>query len=146
MIVKVPCPQRRSPTLPTEKLSTYVDVPVHDLMQARAVTVLSRPSPAPTCCNVELPAIAVVRHLLGRRSEAEFLAEVSHDWHCLVPVLPCQHEPTAAPALAGGRSSSFRTVLAARRPETTANRSIPAPGHDLVVRFGRDAARAWSNA
>jgi hypothetical protein len=41
---------------------------------------------------VELLAIAEVRHLLGRRSEAGFLAEVARAWGHLFPVLPRQSE------------------------------------------------------
>ena len=54
--------------LPTEELFVYVYVLVHDLMLSRAVVVPGRPGPAPACSDAELLAIAVVRHLLGRRS------------------------------------------------------------------------------
>jgi hypothetical protein len=76
--------------LPTEELFVYVYVLVHDLMLARAVVVPGRPGPAPACSDAELLAITVVRHLLGRRSEAGFLAEAARDWGHLFPRLPCQ--------------------------------------------------------
>ena len=78
--------------LPTEDLFVYVYVLVHDLMLAGAIVVPRRPGPAPACSDAELLAIAVVRHLLGRRSEAGFLAEVARDWGHLFPRLPHQSE------------------------------------------------------
>ena len=65
--------------LPTEELFVYVYVLVHDLMLAGAIVVPARPGPSPACTDAELLAIATVRHLLGRRSEAGFLAEVARD-------------------------------------------------------------------
>jgi hypothetical protein len=87
--------------LPTEELFVYVYVLVHDLMLAGAVVVPGRPGPAPACSDAELLAIAVVRHLLGRRSEAGFLAEIGRDWGHLFPVLPCQSEANRRPLAAG---------------------------------------------
>jgi len=78
--------------LPTEDLFVYVYVLIDDLMRGGAIAVPPRPGPAPACSDAELLAIAVVRHLLGRRSEAGFLAEVARDWGCLFPVLPHQSE------------------------------------------------------
>src|SRR5512135_2382915 len=78
--------------LPTEDLFVYVYVLIHDLMAAGAITVPPRPGPAPACTDAELLAIAVARHLPGRRSEAGFLAEVARDWGHLFPHLPHQSE------------------------------------------------------
>src|SRR5512135_1110290 len=72
----------------TEDLFVYVYVLIHDLMLAGAIAVPSRPGPAPACTDAELLAIAVARHLPGRRSEAGFLAEVARDWSHLFPCLP----------------------------------------------------------
>jgi hypothetical protein len=47
--------------LPAEDLFGYVYVLIHDLMLAGAVAV-PRPGPAPACSDVELLAIAEVRH------------------------------------------------------------------------------------
>jgi hypothetical protein len=63
--------------LPTEDLFVYVYVVVDDAIAARAIAIPARPGPVPGCSDAELLAIAVVRHLLGRRSEAGFLAEVA---------------------------------------------------------------------
>ena len=62
------------------------------LADPRAVAIAPRPGPAPGCTDAELLAIALMRHLLGRRSEAGFLAEVARDWGHLFPVLPHQSE------------------------------------------------------
>jgi hypothetical protein len=56
--------------LPTEDLFVYVYVLIHDLMRGGSIAVPPRPGPAPACSDAELLAIAVVRHLLGRRSAA----------------------------------------------------------------------------
>ena len=78
--------------LPTEDLFVYVYTLIDDAIKARAVAIPPRPGPSPACSDAELLAIAMVRHLLGRRSEAGFLAEVARDWGHLFPVLPHQSE------------------------------------------------------
>src|SRR5271167_4199264 len=146
--------------LPTEELFVYVYVLVHDLMLARAVAVPSRPGPAPACTDAELLAIAVVRHLLGRRSESGFLAEVAWDWGHLFPVLPCQSEANRRTRWLWGAFEQLRLALAARLPEDDCQQvdtsALPVkhpsrvrgpdqwtgPGNDLAARFGRDAAHA----
>jgi hypothetical protein len=146
--------------LPTEELFVYVYVLVHDLMLARAVVVPGRPGPAPACSDAELLAIAVVRHLLGRRSESGFLAEVARDWGHLFPVLPCQSEANRRTRWLWGAFEQLRAVLAARLPEDDCQQvdtsALPVrhpsrvrgpdqwtgPGNDLAARFGRDAAHA----
>jgi hypothetical protein len=65
--------------LPTEELFVYVYVLVHDLILSGAVQIPRRPGPTPACTDAEPLAIAEVRHLLGRRSEPGFLAEVARD-------------------------------------------------------------------
>jgi hypothetical protein len=92
--------------LPTEELFVYVYAPVHGLIVSGAVRIPRRPGPAPACTDAELLAIAEVRHLLGRRSESAFLAEVARDRGHLFPRLPHQGEATAAPAGSGARSNS----------------------------------------
>jgi Transposase DDE domain len=146
--------------LPTEELFVYVYVLVHDLMLARAVVVPGRPGPAPACTDAELLAIAVVRHLLGRRSESGFLAEVARDWGHLFPVLPCQSEANRRTRWLWGAFEQLRIALAARLPEDDCQQAdtsaLPVkhpsrvrgpdhwtgPGNDLAARFGRDAAHA----
>jgi Transposase DDE domain len=146
--------------LPTEDLFVYVYVLVHDLVLARAVVVPGRPGPAPACSDAELLAIAVVQHLLGRRSEAGFLAEVARDWGHLFPVLPHQSEANRRTRWLWGAFEQIRASLAARLPEDDCQQvdtsALPVrhpsrvrgadqrtgPGNDLAARFGRDAAHA----
>ena len=101
--------------LPTEELFVYVYVLVHDLVLAGSVQIPRRPGPAPACSDAELLAIAVVRHLLGRRSESGFLAEVARDWGQLFPVLPCQSEANRRTRWLWGAFEQLRALLAARR-------------------------------
>jgi hypothetical protein len=146
--------------LPTEDLFVYVYVLIHDLMRGGAIAVPRRPGPAPACSDAELPAIAVVRHLLGRRSEAGFLAEAARDWGCLFPVLPHQSEANRRTRWPWGAFEQLRAALAARLPEDDCQQvdtsALPVkhpsrvrgpdqwtgPGNDLAARFGRDAAHA----
>jgi Transposase DDE domain len=146
--------------LPTEDLFVYVYVLVDDAIRSRAIAIAPRPGPAPACSDAELLAIALVRHLLGRRSEAGFLAEVARDWAHLFPALPHQSEANRRIRWLWGAFEQLRAMLAARLPaddrqqvDTTA---LPVkhtsrvrgadgwtgPGNDLAARFGRDAAHA----
>src|SRR5689334_20434710 len=146
--------------LPTEELFVYVYVLVHDLMLSGTIRIPRRPGPAPACTDAELLAIAEVRHLLGRRSESGFLAEVARDWGHLFPVLPHQSEANRRIRWLWGAFEQLRALLAARRPEDDCQQAGTAalpvkhtsrvrgpdgwtgPGNDLTARFGRDAARA----
>jgi hypothetical protein len=146
--------------LPTEDLFVYVYVLVHDLILAGAVKIPPRPGPSPACTDAELLAIAQVRHLLGRRSESAFLAEVARDWGHLFPRLPCQSEANRRTRWLWGAFEQLRAVLAVRLPEDDCQQvdtsALPVkhasrvrgpdqwtgPGNDLAARFGRDAAHA----
>ena len=146
--------------LPTEDLFVYVYVLVDDAITAGAIAIPPRPGPAPACSDAELLAIALVRHLLGRRSEAGFLAEVARDWAHLFPRLPHQSEANRRIRWLWGASEQLRAALAARLPEDDCQQidtsALPVkhasrvrgpdqwtgPGNDLAARFGRDAAHA----
>ena len=145
--------------LPTEDLFVYVYVLVDDAIADGAVRIPPRPGPLPACCDVELLTIALVRHLLGRRSEAGFLAEVARDWGHLFPRLPHQSEANRRTRWLWGAFEQLRAALAARLPvddcqqlDTTAlpvKHPSRARGPDgwvgpngLHARFGRDAAHA----
>jgi Transposase DDE domain len=146
--------------LPTEDLFVYVYVLVDDAVSSRAVAIAPRPGPAPACTDAELLAIALVQHLLGRRSEAGFLAEVAQDWAYLFPVLPHQSEANRRIRWLWGAFEQLRAMLAARLPEDDCQQidttALPVkhtsrvrgadgwtgPGNDLAARFGRDAAHA----
>ncbi len=146
--------------LPTEDLFVYVYVLVDDAISAGAIAIAARPGPAPACSDAELLAIAVVRHLLGRRSEAGFLAEVARDWAYLFPRLPHQSQANRRIRWLWGAFEQLRVMLAARLPEDDCQQidtsALPVkhtsrvrgpdqwtgPGNDLTARFGRDAAHA----
>jgi hypothetical protein len=146
--------------LPTEDLFVYVYVLIHDLITAGAIAIPARPGPEPACSDAELLAIAIVRHLLGRRSEAGFLAEVARDWGHLFPRLPHQSEANRRIRWLWGAFEQVRVTLAARLPEDDCQQidttALPVrhpsrvrgpdgwtgPGNDLAARFGRDAAHA----
>jgi len=146
--------------LPTEDLFVYVYVLVDDAISSGAIAIPPRPGPAPACSDAELLAIALVRHLLGRRSEAGFLAEVARDWAHLFPRLPHQSEANRRIRWLWGASEQLRALLAARLPEDDCQQidtsALPVkhasrvrgpdqwtgPGNDLAARFGRDAAHA----
>ena len=102
--------------LPTEDLFVYVYVLVDDTIGAGAIAIPSRPGPAPGCSDGELLAIALVRHLLGRRSEAGFLAEVACDWAHLFPKLPHQSQANRRIRWLWGAFEQLRAMLAARLP------------------------------
>ena len=145
--------------LPTEDLFVYVYVLIDDAIAAGAIAIPARPGPAPGCSDAELLTIAQVRHLLGRRSEAGFLAEVARDWSHLFPRLPCQSEANRRIRWLWGAFEQFRMALAARLPADDCQQidtsAIPVKhasrvrGPDgwtgpngLHARFGRDAAHA----
>jgi hypothetical protein len=145
--------------LPTEDLFVYVYVLIDDAIACGAIAIPPRPGPAPACSDAELLTIAQVRHLLGRRSEAGFLAEVARDWAHLFPVLPHQSEASRRIRWLWGAFEQFRAHLAAGVPagdcqqiDTSAlpvRHTSRVRGPDgwtgpggLHARFGRDAAHA----
>jgi hypothetical protein len=145
--------------LPTEDLFVYVYVLIDDLITAGVIAIPPRPGPAPACSDAELLAVALVRHLLGRRSEAGFLAEVARDWAHLFPVLPHQSEANRRIRWLRGAFELLRRSLAARLPADDCQQvdtsALPVKhpsrvrgpdgwtGPDgLHAQFGRDAAHA----
>lgn len=146
--------------LPAEDLFVYVYVLVDDAISSGAIAIAPRPGPAPGCSDAELLTIALGRHLLGRRSEAGFLAEVARDWAHLFPQLPHQSEANRRIRWLWGAFEQLRALLAARLPEDDCQQvdtsALPVkhtsrvrgadgwtgPGNDLAARFGRDAAHA----
>lgn len=145
--------------LPTEDLFVYVYVLVDDAVAAGEVRIPSRPGPVPACSDAELLTIALVRHLLGRRSEAGFLAEVARDWANLFPRLPHQSEVNRRTRWLWAAFEQLRAALTAALPVDdcaqvdTSALPVKHPSrvrgpdgwvgpHGLVARFGRDAAHA----
>ena len=76
--------------MPLADVFVHVYVLVDDALRRGAVP--PRPGPAPACSDAEVLTVALTRHLLGRPSEAGFLAEVRRDWGHSFPALPAQSE------------------------------------------------------
>jgi hypothetical protein len=146
--------------LATELLFVYVYCLVDDAIKAGALLIPRRPGPAPDCTDAELVTIALVRHLLGRRSENGFLAEVRRDWPGLFPHLPDQPEVNRRTRWLWGAFEQLRAAWAATVPADPVQQidtsALPVkhpsrvrgpdqwtgPGNDLAARFGRDGAHA----
>jgi hypothetical protein len=103
--------------LPTEDLFVHVYVLVDDAIMDKVVAIPPRPGPVPACSDAEVLTVALVRHLLGRRSEAGWLAEVRYDWAHLFPRLPTQSEFNRRARWLWGAFEQLRASLAARCPE-----------------------------
>ena len=102
--------------LPLADLFVHVYVLVDQAVSTGLVRIPRRPGPAPACTDAEVLTIALVRHLLGRPSEAGFLAEVRRDWSCLFPRLPAQSEFNRRVRWLWGAFELLRRHLAARLP------------------------------
>jgi hypothetical protein len=144
--------------LATELLFVCIYCLVDDAIKAGTLLIPRRPGPAPACTDAELLTIALVRHLLGRRSESGFLAEIRRDWPCLFPHLPHQSEVNRRIRWLRGAFEQLRAAWAAAIPPRSgaADRHLRAAGqallagprprsadrsrNDLVARFGRDSA------
>jgi Transposase DDE domain len=146
--------------LATELLFVYVYCLIDDAIKAGALRIPRRPGPGPACTDAELLAIALVRHLLGRRSENGFLAEIRRDWLHLFPRLPGQSEVNRRTRWLWGAFEQLRAGWAASVPADLVQQidtsALPVkhcsrvrgpdqwtgPGNDLAARFGRDGAHA----
>jgi hypothetical protein len=144
--------------LPLADLFLHAYVWVDDQLAAGEVPVPRRPGPAPGCSDAEVLAIALVRHLLARPSEAGFLAEVRREWNALFPHLPAQSEFNRRVRWLWGAFEHLRQRAAASLPpdgwqqvDTSAlpikhpsRHCGPEPRwdgpNDLQPGFGRDAA------
>src|SRR3712207_6236601 len=102
--------------LSTEDLFVYVYVLVDDAIAAGEITIAARPGPVPACSDAELLTVALVQHLLGRRSEAGFLPEVGCDWAALFPHLPHQSEANRRIRWLWAAFEQLRAALAAAVP------------------------------
>jgi len=97
-------------------LFVYIYCLVGDAIKAGALLIPRRPGPAPACTDAELLTIALVRHLLGRRSESGFLAEIRRDWPHLFPYLPDQPEVNRRTRWLWGAFEQLRAAWAATVP------------------------------
>jgi len=142
-------------------LFVEVYVLIDDALQAGQVRIPPRPGPTPACTDAEVLTVAVMRHLLGRRSERRWVAEVQRNWGALFPHLPGQSEFNRRVRWLWGALEHLRQAVVAAVPpdpwqqvDTTA---VPVKhpsrvrGRDwwvgpngLQARFGWDAAhREW---
>ena len=112
------------------------------------------------CTDAELLTIALVRHVLGRRSENGFPAEIRRDCPGLFPHLPDQPEVNRRTRWLWGAFEQLRAAWAAAVPADPVQQidtsAIPVkhpsrvrgpdgwtgPGNDLAARSGRDGAHA----
>lgn len=78
--------------LPLSELFVQVYVMVDDAVGSGVLAIPVRPGPAPACSDAEVLTLALVRHLLGRRSERVFLTEVRQAWSHYFPHVPAQSE------------------------------------------------------
>jgi hypothetical protein len=143
--------------LPVEDLFVHCYTLIDDLIADQVVTIPPRPGPAPRCTDSEIITIALVRHLLGRRSESGFVAEIRCEHPDLFPALPHHSEVNRRTRWLYGAFEAIRRVLLEAVPaddwgqiDTSAlpvKHPSRARGPDawtgpngLVARFGRDAA------
>ena len=149
--------------MPLADLFLHVYVLVDDALTDGSVAVPRRPGPAPACSDPEVLTVAPVRHLLGRPSEAGFLAEVRREWRHSFPHLPAQSEFNRRVRWLWGAGELLRRHVLAARPEDgwqqvdTTARPVKHPsrvrgpdawagpaGSDPRAGFGWDAAhREW---
>jgi hypothetical protein len=143
--------------MPLADLFVHVYVLVDDALVGGTVAVPPRPGPAPACSDAEVLTIALVRHLLARRSERGFLAEIRREWAHYFPILPAQSEFNRRVRWLWGAFEQLRRRLLAAVPadawqqiDTTAlpvkhpsrvrgSDDWQGPG-ELRAGFGRDAA------
>lgn len=145
--------------LPLTDLFVEVYVRIDDALASRAVPVPRRPGPVPRCSDAEVLTLAVVRHLLARRSERAFLAEVRREWVHYFPHVPHRSEFNRRVRWLWGACELLRQQAAATLPvdpwqqvDTSAlpvkhpSRVRGPDGWDgpnaLHAGFGRDAAHA----
>jgi hypothetical protein len=137
--------------LPLADLFVEVFVPIDDAICSRAVQIPRRPGATPACSDAEVLTVALVRHLLGRPSQAGFLAEVARDWAHVFPHLPTPSELNRKVRWPWGAFELLRQHLAARLPADpwqqvdtsapSAQASQPGPRSRRLARPGRVARR-----
>ena len=130
---------------------------VDDLIKAGSVDIPTRPGPKPACTDPEIITIVLVRHLLCRRSESGFLAEIRREWPGLFSSLPhvsefnCRarwlygaYEQIRAAVMATVPADDWGQIDTSALPVTHPSR-VRGPDswcgpNDLYARFGRDTA------
>ncbi len=102
--------------LPLADLFVEVYVRIADAMATGAVPVPPRPGPAPACTDAEVLTLAVVRHLLARRSERAWLLEVRREWAHYFPHVPHRSEFNRRVRWLWGAFELLRQQAVARLP------------------------------
>jgi hypothetical protein len=102
--------------MPLGDLFVHVYVLVDDALRAGTVPVPARPGRPPACSDGEVLTIALVRHLLARPSERDFLAEVRRDWAGYFPHPPPQSEFNRRVRWLWGAFAAVRQHLVATVP------------------------------
>lgn len=143
------------------ELLVEVYVLVDDAERCGAIAIPARPGPPPACSDAEVLTVALVRHLLGRRSERAFLVEVQDNWPDLFPRLPQQSEFNRRVRWLFGAFEQFRawlllaadpdpwqqvdtTAVPVKHPSRVRGREWWVGPNRLVAGFGWDAAhREW---
>ena len=145
--------------MPLADLFVHIYVLVDDALAGGPVALPRRPGPLPACSDAEVLTIALVRHLLGRPSEAGFLAEGRRDWRHYCPHLPAQSEFNRRVRWLWGAFETLRQHLLAASPADPWQQidpsalpvKHPSPSrvrradqwqgpNELCARFGWDAA------
>lgn len=99
--------------LPAEELFVHCYVLVDDMIKEGQVEIPRRPGPTPACTDAEIITIGLVRHLLHRRSELGFLAEIRREWPELFPALPHPSQVNRRSRWLYGAYEQIRQVLLA---------------------------------
>lgn len=143
--------------LPAEDLFVHCYVLVDDLIKSGVVVIPPRPGPAPACTDAEIITIGLVRHLMGRRSESGFLAEIRREWPRLFPSLPHPSEVNRRARWLYGAYEQIRqavlgtvpaddwgqidtSALPVKHPSRVRGPDSWTGPNELCARFGRDAA------
>jgi hypothetical protein len=143
------------------ELFVEVYVLVDDAVRDGAVAIPARPGPMPSGSDAEVLTVAIVRHLLGRRSERAFLVEIRDNWRDLFPRLPHQSEFNRRVRWLWGALEQLRawlllaaaldpwqqvdtTAVPVKHPSRVRGREWWVGPNGLVAGFGWDAAhREW---
>ena len=102
--------------LPAEDIFVHCYVLVDDLIKGGWVDIPARPGPKPACTDAEIITIVLVRHLLCRRSESGFLAEIRREWPGLFRSLPHVSEFNRRARWLYGAYEQIRAAVARYRP------------------------------
>lgn len=145
--------------LPVADLFVHVQILLARAVDTGMLCIPPRPGPRPRCSDIQVLTVALVRHVLGRRSEAGWLRELRANWPHLVPGLVSQSRFNRRVRWLWGAFEQLRAHLATQVPEDpwqqidTSALPVRHPSrvrgpdswtgpNGLHARFGRDGAHA----